>query len=188
MGSCLFEQRNRRILLYSLVSCGVMLLTAGILSFLAVQESNDNYRTYNRTVLIATEYITQPMDCYGLPWRAFIIAEYDAVDRNCTIRHYKQTFRRIGDNEICGTDKKDALRNASIVWPLADHKESYYMIDDPTVLISIVTHGELYIVFAVLFASIAVFITIFATLYLWARTKRYTRYTQLQFSEQIINE
>ena len=176
--ACQLDKRNKRVLLCSIMSNVVLLIGVVILSILAIKESTDNYCKYNKTELTATKYITQQLDCYGLPWRAFIVTEYDAVNRNATVKHYKQVFRRIGDNEICGINEPDVLKNASKIWPLNDHKDSYYLIDDPTVLISSVTHGELYMIFAILGISGTIFITIFTAMYLWSR--RIVKYTKLQ--------
>lgn len=184
MSYCLSEIKNNRTVIALTGISIILLLSAIVLTILAIQESQINCRTYNRTELIATSYYAQQTDCYGLPWRAFIVAEYDAFDRNLTIKHYIQTFSRIGNNEICGTNKVDALQNASTVWPITSHKESYYLIDDPNVLIGVVTHGELYTVFAVICAMMTISIFIFTALHIYSRRPQ-VRYTQLQFAESI---
>lgn len=180
MCSSTLKTRSRRILAFSMITSSILLVIIGILMYKAIEESDNNYKIYNKTILIATEYFAQPLDCYGLSWRAFVVAEYDAVDRNLTTKHYKQIFRRVNNNEICGFNKQDAIRNASIIWPLTCHKESYYLIDDPTVLIGLVSHGEIYIIFAILNSAIFICVVIFTIVYIWTRERMYIR---LQFSD-----
>lgn len=173
------DPHNRRLIAISVVICSILFICAGVLTVFGICEAYNNSNTYNVTILTATGYLTEQTDCYGLPWRAFIVAEYDVINKNGTYQHYKQLFRRIENNEICGTNEKDAIRNASAVWPLNQQKYSYYLISDPTVLVNMVTHGELYIVFIILLiCSIAAVIT-FVIVYIKARQRRYIRYTQL---------
>lgn len=138
---------------------------------LDVLEANDSSQKYNKTELVATNYTVKNIECDSLQWRAFVVAEYDAFS-NKTLQHYQQTFDKVNHQIICGINREGALYNASKVWPLSTSKKSYYLISDPTTLVRIVTHGEIYLILAILCFTLCICGLTCTALYLWSRRQR----------------
>jgi hypothetical protein len=173
--------RKKKIIICTIINI-VLIIGVALLATYAVYEYYTNLYMYNTTKLVAMQYISKKEECYGLEWRAFIMTKYNIITRNFTIQQYHKVFRRIGDTEICGIDLNGSIYNASIIWPLFTSKESYYIIDNPSILVSTVAHGEIYIVFAIICGIVLIITDLFVIMHLWSKKNRNIKYTPLQIA------
>jgi len=145
---------------------------------LAKLEYDINSKLYNTTYIKAVGYDTQFQLCNDKPITGVVHGEYYAWNSKHNLSLYKRSFMV---SSICGNDTNETLINAQHIWPIGSTRLSNYLISDPYVLESMVPHGELHIMGAMVMGLLSGLVVVFYIIW-YKRNKPYT----VQYYESVL--